>query len=452
MHKSFSATNHKGENAHIVADIVNAGYWEYNQPVISTDATSASVSGFGLTATDADSIKCTAGVSNRKINKANAIVEVYGGSLINYQADASARSDGVALSQSFDQASGDRIAVSERASNPTGYASTKTNVEDGSLFGYSNEGSTYANSQSLQTLGQFDEAIGEKIASESSGYKSCGYRSNSKMNVESTESQDGQAIAYYSQAGVDLFGLKTVSLQAGEEFTGNTDIDEEISDPSKRATAKIKISGTWKGYKPPEKKEGQLKIEFDSANGRSIFVELAAECKYGFTKDTIEILGDAAIDKYSGLAKAGKEEASVSSSCGSSLIESIKGMHFTWKTEASRSRCGVNEWAKVETKIGSVSIKQDAGGQLPPISGSASASKDLLSAKQGTEASKRLIRKGEDGEFAARAKSEFDKYPIEDIEPKAGKVVEYPAGYVVEAKVVQGNPIVKAEVRDSSGH
>ncbi|MDD4161816.1 MAG: hypothetical protein PHW87_04980, partial [Methanothrix sp.] len=32
LHKSFSATNHKGENAHIIADIVNAGYWEYNQP------------------------------------------------------------------------------------------------------------------------------------------------------------------------------------------------------------------------------------------------------------------------------------------------------------------------------------------------------------------------------------------------------------------------------------
>ena len=410
LHKSFSATNHKGENAHIIADIVNAGYWEYNQPVISTDATSASVSGFGLTATDADSIKCTAGVSNRKINKANAIVEVYGGSLINYQADASARSDGVALSQSFDQASGDRIAVSERASNPTGYASTKTNVEDGSLFGYSNEGSTYANSQSLQTLGQFDEAIGEKIASESSAYKSCGYRSNVMMNVEGNERQDGQVIAYNGQAGVGLDGLNTITLLDIEDIFGplkiygrslSGDMGEEVSGL---------ITGKEGGLKklPGEEdyvietgtgSDVHIKIGFESAHGKEIKVELKAKNPDCLASDNIQLAsGD--IFGYTGFAKSTSAELDVKSECGS-----LKGDGFHWNTKVDCLHC-FNEFMEVDTTIKkNVSIKGIEGH----------ATEVIWSEKK---ASQKTADKGANGEILKIVARAVGIEPVEREKPK----------------------------------
>ena len=74
LHKIFGASNHNGERAQITADVVNVGYWEYYQPLIYTDAFSAHVTGFGLTATDADSIKCAASATDRQGDKAGASV------------------------------------------------------------------------------------------------------------------------------------------------------------------------------------------------------------------------------------------------------------------------------------------------------------------------------------------------------------------------------------------
>ena len=214
LHKIFGASNHNGERAQITADVVNAGHWEYYQPFIYTDAFSAYVTGFGLTATDADSIKCAASATDRQGDKAGASVEVTKGSLYNYWADAYADAGRAGVSQSFDQASGDKIAVSEKASNPTGFLSTTTNVEEGSITGYSNYGSTYAypNPSLMETYGGFAGAVGKKIASESSAYKTCGYRSNAKMNVEGTETQDGNVAWYFSHAGVG-FGFETGAQQ-----------------------------------------------------------------------------------------------------------------------------------------------------------------------------------------------------------------------------------------------
>jgi hypothetical protein len=48
LHKIFGASNHNGERAQITADVVNAGYWEYYQPFIYTDAFSAYATGFAL--------------------------------------------------------------------------------------------------------------------------------------------------------------------------------------------------------------------------------------------------------------------------------------------------------------------------------------------------------------------------------------------------------------------
>ena len=57
LHKSFGASNRRGERAIITADVANAGSWQYTQPAIAADATTASVTGFVLTATDADTDK-----------------------------------------------------------------------------------------------------------------------------------------------------------------------------------------------------------------------------------------------------------------------------------------------------------------------------------------------------------------------------------------------------------
>ncbi len=104
LHKIFGASNHLGETAKITADVVNAGSWQYIQPVIASDATDASVTGFTLTATDADSIKCNTGATDRLGDKASASVEVIQGSLNNYHGDAFATSTGVNPIQSFDSA------------------------------------------------------------------------------------------------------------------------------------------------------------------------------------------------------------------------------------------------------------------------------------------------------------------------------------------------------------
>ena len=46
LHKSFGASSRRGERAQITADVVNSGSWEYFQPAIDADSTSASVTGF----------------------------------------------------------------------------------------------------------------------------------------------------------------------------------------------------------------------------------------------------------------------------------------------------------------------------------------------------------------------------------------------------------------------
>ena len=95
LHKSFIATNHKGEKAQITADVVNAVSWDYTQPFIDVGDDHAGLSGFILNADDANSIKCVSSASDRLGDNARASTEVSFGSLHNYQADAYASSSGV---------------------------------------------------------------------------------------------------------------------------------------------------------------------------------------------------------------------------------------------------------------------------------------------------------------------------------------------------------------------
>ena len=139
LHKSFIATNHKGEKAQITADVVNAGSWDYTQPFIDVGDDHAGLSGFLLDATDANSIKCVSSASNRLGDNARASTEVSFGSLQNYQAGAFASSSGVNALQSFDRADGTLVAIKERASTPIGSTTTNTNVVAGEINGYSNK-------------------------------------------------------------------------------------------------------------------------------------------------------------------------------------------------------------------------------------------------------------------------------------------------------------------------
>lgn len=220
LHKSFAATNHKGERSSITADVVGAGYWEYYQPEIYTDPTSATVTGFAMTANDADLIKCAATAANRMGDKATASVLVTDGSLINYNANAYAFADGVRVEQDFGEASGESIAVAERAANTKGSASTITNVNDGSIFGYADWTETFADQQLVQTGSFFSYAEGSKIESESTAYMSCGYRSNAKMNLEGTVDLDASVNWFNSLAGEGFYGMGFYPMPTGaiQEF------------------------------------------------------------------------------------------------------------------------------------------------------------------------------------------------------------------------------------------
>ncbi len=212
LHKIFGANNHLGEKAQITADVVNAGSWQYIQPVIAADATTASVTGFTLTATDADSIKCNTGATDRLGDKASASVEVIQGSLNNYHGDAFATSTGVNPIQSFDSASGLQVTAKETASNPTGSTATNTNVQNGEILGYSNFGETFANPLLVETVGQFEQADGSAISADSSALKTSGSRSNTKMSVLGTETQPAVVFGYGTAAGIG-FGFETGAEQ-----------------------------------------------------------------------------------------------------------------------------------------------------------------------------------------------------------------------------------------------
>ena len=151
LHKSFGASNHRGEKAQITADVVDVGDWKYTQPVMAVDDATASVTGFVLTANDAYTIRCNTIASDRRGDKASASVEVYRGSLSNYRGDAYASSSGVQAMQSFDDASGAQVAVKERASNQIGTAFTNTNIQNGRISGYNNFDLTFAKPQSIRT-------------------------------------------------------------------------------------------------------------------------------------------------------------------------------------------------------------------------------------------------------------------------------------------------------------
>ena len=171
---------------------------------MAVDDATASVTGFVLTANDAYTIKCNTIASDRRGDKASASVEVYRGSLYNYHGGAYASSGGVLAVQSFEDARGAQVAVKERASNQIETAITNTDIQNGGILGYDNLDLTFADPKSMRTGGQFENAYGSIIGSESSAYRTCGFRSNAKMDVVGTKTQNGQVSGYGSAAGVGI--------------------------------------------------------------------------------------------------------------------------------------------------------------------------------------------------------------------------------------------------------
>lgn len=249
LHKSFTANNHRGEKAQVIADIVDAGSWDYSLPFIYTGDMYAGVSGFLLTAIDADSIECTSKASDRLGDKASASTEVHRGSLYNYQADAYSTSGGVQASQSFGGADGVRVEVKEKASNPTGSASTTTTVKTGGINGYSdyiNDG-TFANPELVETIGTFDHAAGKEIRSESSAHRKPGYRSNDKLDVAGTNSYLCYLDGFSSAAQVGFDGSETgVTQQISGLANGGTIGISSTSSNAERDTSSLntEIRGT----------------------------------------------------------------------------------------------------------------------------------------------------------------------------------------------------------------
>jgi hypothetical protein len=246
LHKSFIATNHKGEKAQITADVVNAGSWDYTQPFIDVGDYHAGLSGFLLNAIDANSIKCVSSASNRLGENARASTEVSFGSLQNYQANPYASSTDVNAPQSFDSADGTLVAINERASTPIGSTTTNTNVVAGEINGYSNEGLTFANPYFVESYGSiFGNASGEAITSESSAYKTCGYKSNDRIDIAGTESYLGHVENLFSAAGVG-FGFETGAAQALETADGGKiDISSSSSNPKRDVSStNLEILGT----------------------------------------------------------------------------------------------------------------------------------------------------------------------------------------------------------------
>jgi len=321
LHKIFGASNHLGEKAQITADVVNAGSWEYTQPVIAADATTASVTGFTLTATDANSIKCNTGATDRLGDKASAAVEVIQGSLNNYHGDAYASSTGVNPIQSFDSASGLQVIAKETASNPTGSTVTNTNVLNGEIFGYNNDGFTHAEPQLIETVGYFHLAAGKTIGSESLATKTCGSRSNIRMTVVGTESQKGQVFEHISATGEGL-GIETGATQQTIEADGNTIGLMASSSNAERDISSLKTDIKGTGNQQPSINQYLDRTEsfqdrvsaysnFGGSAGNEIHVSSSASNKENDRANAnLNAIGNGQITNYDGSSSAALKTAS----------------------------------------------------------------------------------------------------------------------------------------------
>lgn len=349
LHKIFGASNHNGERALITADVVNAGHWEYYQPFIYTDAISASVTGFGLTATGSDSIKCAASATNRRGDRVGAGVEVSQGSLNNYWANAIASSSGVGVLQSFREANGGGVSVTERAANSAGFLSTTTNVEDGSIIGYRTDPLVFSGKGMMDTRSLFESAMGRKISSESSAYRTCGYRSNAKMNIEGTQSLKGQAIGFSSStsAGFDFETNAQQHMVKGTqgnmiELSGSSMNNErDISSTSMQIRSTDTTSGFVDGYWgiTESYQDGVVVLNpINSAGGDSIQLKASASNKKNDRANAnIYAYGDGYIANYVGFSRATALTATATNRLHAVTDRPLAGQEIGIDTSASNA-------------------------------------------------------------------------------------------------------------------
>ena len=372
LHKSFGASSRRGEKAQITADVVNAASWEYTQPAVFADASTAWVTGFTLTATDANSIKCNTGAVDRWGDKASAITEVNQGSLYNYHGDAFASSDGVSAMQSFDFAFGAQVAAKEMASNPIGVVATNTNVQNGGIFVYSNAGLTFADRMSTETVGQFEAASGNTIGAESSAFKRSGPRSNTNMNVAGTDTQTAFVSGYGSAAAVGL-GFETGAEQIlSGEADGNTIGLLASSSNAERDISSLKtdIQGTEtepgfiSGYADITESFRDSVFasnRFSQADAEGIHLSSASSNKKGDRANAnMNAAGDGQITHYEGFSSASAK----TSSANNNILDpgTIAGKNIEYDVsafDARRNSATISNEVRDGSIIGSVSNTVD---------------------------------------------------------------------------------------------
>ena len=183
-------------------------------------------------------------------------------------------------------------------------------------------GLTFAEPLFIETAGQFDFAAGNKIGAESSASKTCGYRSNAKMDVAGTETQNGFVSGYGSAAGVG-FGFETGAQQilfGGAE--GNAIMLTASSSNAERDASILKtdIKGTEtepgfiSGYSDLTESFRDSVYSanvFDQAEGNEIHLSSSASNKVNDrTNANMNAVGNGQISAYSGFSSATRKTAS----------------------------------------------------------------------------------------------------------------------------------------------
>lgn len=254
LHKTFTADDNAGEIAKIIVDVTKAGTLNYVQPAITTTSTSAALTGFTLTATDAAEIDCTSKAINRFGDKAVSSIGIQQGSLNNYGSWAGADTNGVRTNQGLDSANGNSIDIEETATTRLGdKAVSSIDVQQGSLNNYGSW--TSANPTvgfvSTQVYGMNIGANGNLINIENKATNTFGDKTISSMNV-----LHGSLNNYGSFAGG--YPYKATTGQDFDIANGNSiDIEERASNELGNARTSTMISqGTISGYGTGEYRHG----------------------------------------------------------------------------------------------------------------------------------------------------------------------------------------------------
>lgn len=203
LHKTFTADDNAGEIAKIIVDVTKAGTLNYVQPAITTTSTSAALTGFTLTATDAAEIDCTSKATNRFGDKSVSSIGVQQGSLNNYRSSAYTDTTGARTDQSLDGANGISINIKDTAADRFGdKAVSSVDVLQGSLNNYRSSAWTDVDRFRAITEQVLDSANGNSIDIEERASNELGNARTSTMISQGTISGYSGEYRYYHNYAV----------------------------------------------------------------------------------------------------------------------------------------------------------------------------------------------------------------------------------------------------------